>query len=296
MTCRARWHDYRSRCIYMLTLSKRQGVRNFGHIVGDSSLKAGTEGACRIELSQTGKIVKNRIYNISTLEPAIRLLQYAVMPDHVHILLEVQRPMTEPLGLVIARMKAEINGLSGETVFEEGFNDQILHPNRSLPVLFDYLRDNPRRLAVRRDKPEFFRRVNGLELGDCLCTAYGNLFLLRNPFKEQVIVHRADSPDELARKRELWLYTASNGGVLVSPFISPAEKTVRTEAESVGARTILITHDSMTERYKPSDRDFSLCESGRLLIVSTDEGGELSRRTCLRMNALATIISENSNL
>lgn len=74
----------------------------------------------------------------------------------------------------------------------------------------------------------------------------------------------------------------------MSPFISPAEKAVRTESEALGGRTILITNAPMHERYKPAAGDFTLCEQGRLLILSpADLDDTLTRRTCLTMNTLA---------
>ena len=81
--------------------------------------------------------------------------------------------------------------------------------------------------------------------------AYGNFQLLESPFKEQVLIHRADTPDKRGFDRDRWLYTGTNGDVLVSPFISQPEKAVRAEAEDAGARFILITNRPFTERYKP---------------------------------------------
>ena len=86
---------------------------------------------------------------------------------------------------------------------------------------------------MRRERPEYFRRINELKIGEKTYQAYGNFQLLDCPFKEQVVVHRADSAEERERKLQEWLYTASNGGVLVSPFISKAEREVRNEAEKV---------------------------------------------------------------
>ena len=90
----------------------------------------------------------------------------------------------------------------------------------------------------------------------------------------------------------MWLYTAANGGILVSPFISQTEKAIRAEAEEAGGRFILVTNEPMGERYKPTGREFSLCEAGRLLIVSANLPGVLSRNNCLAMNALADVISK----
>ncbi len=174
------------------------------------------------------------------------------------------------------------------TVFEEGFHDRIVKNRTQLDTLYRYIRDNPRRLAVRRAHPEFFRRVNRMEIAGRECRAYGNFQLLDCPFREQVVVHRADTDTERADKRDRWLYTAANGGVLVSPFISPAEKAVRDEADQAGGRFILITNRQMEDRYKPSGRDFELCEAGRMLIISIPGlSPDLTRPVCLAMNTLA---------
>lgn len=289
---RAPWHDYTQRCIYMITLNKNPLMENFGILQGDYRIQTGQKGAAFISSTALGKAIKNTLRRFNSTEPNVRVLQYALMPDHLHILLFVEYPTEDTLGKIIARFKIEVNKAAGTTgVFAKGFNDQILKSSRSLAVLYRYLRENARRLAVRRARPEFFRRVNALEIGGKTFQAYGNFQLLDCPFKEQVIVHRADSSETRQKNREQWLYTAANGGVLVSPFISPAEKEIRKEAEEAGGRFILIISEPMEERYKPAGRDFELCEAGRLLIVSANLPGDLSRQTCLTMNTLAQTIT-----
>ena len=286
---RAPWHDYTGRCIYMVTLKKSPSAECFGALAGNCRLPVGENGASFIIASRTGRAIKAAIREFGNINPKIRVLQYALMPDHVHILLFVTEPTQEILGRIIARFKVALNDALGETqIFSKGFNDQILKSSRSLETLFRYIRDNPRRLAVRRENPDFFRRVNGLDIAGHRCRAYGNMQLLENPFMEQVVVHRADSADKRVHDRERWIYTAANGGVLVSPFISPAEKAVRVEAEAIGGKIILITNAPMGDRYKPAARDFALCEAGRLLILSP-EGLDpaLTRDACLAMNGLA---------
>lgn len=285
---RAPWHDYTQRCIYMITLNKSRLARDFGTLQGDYKLPSGQRGCSYIKATTTGTAIKEALRRFNLIEPNIRILQYALMPDHLHILLLVEKPTKEILGRIIAKFKVEVNNLVGTTgIFAKGFNDQILKPSRSLDTLYRYLRDNPRRLAVRRAHPEFFRRVNSLRIGEKTYQAYGNFQLLECPFREQVVIHRADSPQKQQNNRELWLYTAANGGVLVSPFISSAEKAVRAEAEAVSSRFILITNEPMEERYKPTGHDFELCESGRMLIISANHPGPLSSQTCLAMNDLA---------
>ena len=289
---RCYFHDYQSRCIYHITLKKAKGVRVFGNLCGDCQNAA-------IERSQLGKIIEKHIRKIYALNPAIRLLQYSIMPDHVHLLIFVASPIEMHLGKYISKLKIliyqDFREMTGDAVsiFEEDFYDCILYRNRSLDTLYRYLRDNPRRLAVRRAHPEFFRRVNRLKIGEKYYQAYGNFQLLECPFKEQVVVHRADTPEVRERNRRGWLYAAANGGVLVSPFISQAEKAIRTEADEAGGRFIYITNQPLAERYKPSGRDFELCESGRMLIVSANFDGDLNRTACLAMNSLAETICKD---
>lgn len=269
----------------MITLCKRPEAPVFGQTEGY------TTGNCRMSLSPLGAIVRNHIYHLSSLEPSIRVLQYAVMPDHAHILLFVQNTLSEPLGYTIARLKVNINNNWGnESVFEEGFNDQILKTGRSLDTIFNYIRDNPRRLAVRLAHPDFFRRSNTLTIDGIPCRIYGNAQLLDIPFKEQVVVHRADSTEVFRSNQERWLHTAANRGVLVSPFISPAEKAIRSQAEKLGARIILLTNKAIGNREKPAAHDFELCSQGRLLIIAPEQEMESGRETFLRLNKVAEAI------
>lgn len=211
------------------------------------------------------------------------------MPDHLHLALQVQSELDEALGRKIAIFKARANHYADmKGVFREGFNDQILTSARSIDIIFRYIRENPMRLALRFRHPEYFCRRVCMTIGDSQYNAYGNLMLLANPFKEQVVIHRSDSPETRNRNRERWLHTAANGGILVSPFISPAENAIRMEAEQYEGGIILLTNEPLREREKPTGHNFDLCARGRLLILSPldkDFPRGLGRQCCLAMNA-----------
>lgn len=188
----------------------------------------GTLPAVNIRRSDLGMVIARNIAGIHLLNTNLRVLQYIIMPDHVHLLLRVLDTLDRHLGDYIGMFKvrtgqdyARRTGVY-KTVFENDFYDCILYPSRSLNAIYEYIRDNPRRLAERREHPEYFQRVNDLVIDGKICRAYGNMQLLSNPFKDQVVIHRRYSAREREDKRRECLYTASNGGVLVSPFISAA--------------------------------------------------------------------------
>ncbi len=289
---RASWHDYTSRCIYHITLLKHPDSLYFGKLMGDCHLPIGMPGSPYICASETGKAIKESLREIRLIHPALRLFQYALMPDHLHIILSVEDRLDEIVGRKLGAFKVAVNKRSGiDHVFERGFNDQILTKSRNLDVIYNYLRANPYRLAIRKANPDFFFRRTGVVIGGTPCQLYGNLHLLDNPFKEQVIVHRADNDEVYSSNKDRWLYTAANGGILVSPFISKREKDIRKEAELLGGRFILITNRPFEEREKPSGKDFDLCAQGRLLIIAPQSPMDFSRSACRQMNSLANHIA-----
>lgn len=299
---RARHHDYYSACSYHVTICKLKTAPTFGCLKGDCRIKVGTPGCAYVELNDLGKIIAEEIITIQHFHPIVQIYQYSVMPDHIHILLRITQRSPKALGYYISNFMGAVRRRwrdatnNGYKIFEKGYNDKIIYRDRSLATVFNYIRENPHRLAVRRMYPEFFKRVYNVTIGGKKYQTYGNQFLLRNPFKEQVVVHRADGVEVRERMREMWLYAAANGGVLVSPFISPAEKEIRAAAEEMDGRVILITHMPFGERYKPHAHDFDLCCRGLLLIVAPTEppvSDELSRTACLTMNALAATICDD---
>lgn len=289
---RAPWHNYYGRGLYMITVNKHPLCRAFG------ALEFCRPEDAVVTLSAIGQVIKDQVLVTPDYNPEIQILDYVIMPDHLHVLMRVVGPMKHHLGDVIQAIKSAVTSQARKicndrllNVFEEGFRDRIIKSQEQFETVRRYIKGNPSRLAVRKAHPEFFRRINNLVIGDAKCQVYGNLQLLDNPFKEQVVVHRSDTEEKRKHNRDLWLYTAANGGVLVSPFISPAEKGIREEAEDAGGRFILIINEPMGERYKPAGRDFELCEAGRLLIISTGISGALTRQGCLFMNALAQKLS-----
>ena len=288
---RAQWHNYRSRCRYHITLMKNPKMPPFGHLAGDYRLPIGTTGSSYIKATPLGQAVKAALREISTIHPALKVYQYALMPDHLHIFLSVESELDEILGRKIGWFKLSVNNKANmNEVFEHGFHDAIINPSREFTTLINYLRSNPYRLAVRRAYPEFFSRRNNIMIDGTPCQAYGNLHLLDNPITEQVVVHRADDKDTRQRNHDRWMHCAANGGVLVSPFISPDEKAVREEAESLDSRIILLRNIPLSEREKPSPRDFDLCTQGRMLIIAPLQPTALSREACLNMNSRAAYI------
>ena len=222
MKRRCRDWDYRSRCIYMITVeladrrSKALGrllvADGEGRWVEPAAAKAlglNPEAVrARVELSELGKAVADCWESIAKFYPQVRVIGKQVMPDHFHGLLFVTEPMVCHLGQAIKGFKIGCNKVArvlnpaivspGTGLFADGFVDTIIWRDGQLKAEIDYLADNPCRLAVKTLFPELFRVVGelavalpglGPEATGCFA-ALGNRFLLRRPLA-QVQVSRS---------------------------------------------------------------------------------------------------------
>ena len=109
--------DYRQPCIYQITLvladRKSQAL---GRLVMPRAAASGTglsldsvlEAAASsyIALSPTGEAVKREFWALGEHHPEIKPLEIAIMPDHIHFIIWVLRPMAKPLGNAIGGFKA----------------------------------------------------------------------------------------------------------------------------------------------------------------------------------------------
>ncbi|MDE7135216.1 MAG: transposase [Muribaculaceae bacterium] len=288
-------HDYKSRCIYHITINKAAGCPAFSHISGSSSQPV-------INRTQIGSIIESQILNFPNLYPGLQILQYVIMPDHIHFAIFVREYLPRSLGRYIGMMKVKCGQLIRtkypgiSAIFTEDFYDRYLRPAHKLTTIIEYIRQNPYRLMIRRENPDYFHRINNFNLNGTLWQAYGNILLLDNPFKASVIIHRADSDEIRAAKYNYWKHLAENGGVLISPFISAAEKAIRRLCEDVNGKLILLTNTPLEDRAKPTSHDFDLCATGRLLILAPMTPLPPERKTFMYLNSIAEAITSSGKV
>ena len=303
---RAIWHDYRSRCIYLITINKNESIPEFSKLSG---IPGDHQWKPKLVLFPIGEIIGNKLSDLKKEFPFINILRRCIMPDHVHFVLNVKEATSVHLGDIIAFFKGECSravGLAASSEFDfqresvpifcEGYHDRILRRRNQLERMIRYVSDNPSRRLERIANRDFHHRyrIGGKEgIG---YEAYGNIHLLDDPEISAVRLSRSYSGDELRRYKIDWKRTVENGGVLVSPFISPAEKKVRDWAYENGGRVIYIQADGFGERYNPKGLLHKLCSEGRLLIIApvrqTLIKEQCRRDLCMRMNALATEIAQ----
>ena len=184
---------------------------------------------------------------------------------------------------------------TGLHLWEKGYNDKILFNYSTLDKWKAYLSDNPRRLAIRRLHPDYFRVRFGLNIAGRDYAAIGNRMLLSHPEIVQVQLSRHFTDEELAVRVESLLRQARHGAVLVSPAISKGEQMVMRRAMDESLPLIFITPWGFNTFSKPGHQYYEACAAGRLLMLAPWEHHNnripLTREMCLQLNAMAAEIA-----
>ena len=259
----------------------------------------------------------------------IQLITCQLMPDHFHGIIFIKEEMDISLGQVICgfmigctkayhrvieaaytlptklevgnvRMSAYMPTMPSfrptlSPLWEKGYHDRPLRGNGQLQHMIDYVKNNPRRLWVRRHSAHFFRLHQDVRIGAHVFTAKGEMALLQRPM-HAVHVRRRFSEEERRAYMNRCIIAARQGKVLIGAFISEYEQQVRTVALAEGLTVIQLTTDVLTKYYKPYGSLFDACSNGQLLLLSQREGEcgysrRITREECNTLNTLAEEIA-----
>ena len=101
--------NYSQPRIYMLTLAIEGRQPLLGVLVGDASQPTTAPNGPRLLPSELGAAVLQEVDGIPHYYPQITIITRQLMPDHLHILLYVTRPLPVHLGQVVSGFKAGCN-------------------------------------------------------------------------------------------------------------------------------------------------------------------------------------------
>jgi len=91
--------------------------------------------------------------------PAIKLDNYVIMPNHIHLLLSVDEAngrgdpsptISQLMGWFKYQATKEINGItkSGEKVFQRSFYDHVVRNQRDYREIWEYIDSNPAKWKI----------------------------------------------------------------------------------------------------------------------------------------------------
>lgn len=318
---RSHHNNYHGRGIYMITLCIDGRLPLLGTLTGASPETA------FISPSSLGLQVLECWNNIPSIQKQfakmkaertgefcqrnISLIACQLMPDHFHGIIFVRTEMDVSIGDVVrgfmvgctkaynrqnATEEKSLNLL--KPLWEKGFHDRILLHAGQLQNMIAYVRDNPRRLWLKKMRPEYFAVQHNVHWNGHYFSTVGNILLLDNPLCA-VHVRSRFSEEEAHNYINDCIVAARNGAVLIGAFISPKEKLVLDIALNEGLPIIVLLPHGLSEYYKPIGKFMEACAHGKILFLteaSSEESPQkgISREQCVRLNVIAEEMMEES--
>ena len=163
-------------------------------------------------------------------------------------------------------------------LWAEGYHDRILFHKGQLDALIHYIKDNPRRLALKRANPELFKIRQHLQIAGMSFTAMGNIFLADYPQKAVIQCSRKLHHAEIDAKKAECLDEAAKGMVFVSAAISEGEKQICRAVREAGHPIVVLLEkgfpkpeDQNYKYFKPKGVYFEACAAGKLLLLEPEK-------------------------
>ena len=117
-----------------------------------------------VQLSPYGQIANRFLSQIDAHYPYVKVVNYVVMPNHVHLLVQKDIPLelliksendgkpikTASLETIVHAFKALTTKEIGEPIWQDSFHDHVIRNHADIQRISDYIDANPRRW--RRDE------------------------------------------------------------------------------------------------------------------------------------------------
>lgn len=326
-------HDYKESCIYHITLVVSNRCQVFGRIVdcreegvelkkfslpngetryldldGTVWTEADLANTAKMSFTPLGKEIQRKIQEIPEKEAGkgndIQILGACVMPEHIHFVLYVRKPMKNELGTIIRGFKQGCNKIlksyinadidkeqsplgtatflkcastriiEGHALFEENYDETRLRRKGQLRAMIDYVHHNPSHRWMRMHKPCWLLPTRGIEIAGRKYDAIGNINLLALP-RQQVhcryIWDKENNTEARRAHQNMCAMKARAGHALVSPFISLHEVAVRDWCLNEGGAIIQLMDNGLSDLAQCPGGLYDYCANGQvLLLVASD--------------------------
>ena len=141
--------DYSSARIYFVTINCHEGQDLFGSIRKDGDSN-------ELILYEVGRIATEKINELSSHHAGVEVLDYVVMPNHIHILISLlNQEKTSSLSTIIGSYKSGVSRVVRQTfpglkLWQKSFSDHVIRDEKDLLTHSEYIKANVERW--HRDK------------------------------------------------------------------------------------------------------------------------------------------------
>ena len=144
-------YDYSQNGVYFVTVCTQDRRKILSNLVGDGFPVP----------KPYGVIAEEVIRQIPNKYPTVSIDKYVIMPDHIHMLLRIDRdPGTgnpsPTLGNVVGWYKYQVtkqinmlSGTQGERILQRSYYDHVIRNQQDYDETWQYIENNPRKWVIQ---------------------------------------------------------------------------------------------------------------------------------------------------
>ena len=155
---RLKEYDYNNAGYYFVTICTKDRECCLGDVVGDAALCVQPDAGTKVELSLCGEITEKYLLSIEKHYKDIRLHKYCIMPNHIHMILEIccsdnygtQRaasPTKNSISQTIRSLKCLTGRESGVSLWQRSYYDHVIRNEQDYRRIWEYIDTNPAKWA-----------------------------------------------------------------------------------------------------------------------------------------------------
>ena len=134
-------YDYAEENIYFITICVKDRLEILGKIIEDN-----------IKLTKEGEIVKKNINKIEQIYENVTIDEYVIMPNHMHILLQINYKSSATISKIIKHLKTNITRKIEYSIWQKSFYEHIIRNERDYLKVKDYIKNN----VINWEKDKYF--------------------------------------------------------------------------------------------------------------------------------------------
>lgn len=121
---RLKYYDYSKEGYYFVTICIKDRIKLLGEIQENIGIK----------LTKEGKVAEKYIKNIEQIYKNVRIDEYVVMPNHIHVIIAINKQEEVTISRIIKQYKMQVCKEIGYKIWQKLFHEHIIRTE------FDYLK------------------------------------------------------------------------------------------------------------------------------------------------------------
>lgn len=137
--------DYSQNGAYFITVCSLQTRKVFSHV--------GELPEAPVTLTPIGVIINDEISKLDSLYPGISVSSYVIMPDHIHMLIEISGAYASgpTISRIVQQFKGAVTKRVQTAVWQKGFHDHVIRDDKDYLSRMQYIEENPKKWAQGKD-------------------------------------------------------------------------------------------------------------------------------------------------